>query len=82
MKTDPHAALLAELRTCKQVADLFGVTTGRIRHLAQERQVGHRIGDILIFTPADVEALRPGRPGRRSMAVLKGIVKDTGHTHN
>lgn len=67
MSDDPHAALLAELKTCQQAAELFGVTVGRVRQLAQLRQVGHRIGREIVFTPADIEALRPGRPGRKPL---------------
>lgn len=70
MTDDPHAAMIAELRTCNQVAELFGITPGRVRQLAQRRGVGHKIGREIIFTPADVAALQPGKPGIRPTVVL------------
>lgn len=61
---DPHAVVVSELRTCQQVAELFGVTVGRVRQLVQARGVGRKLGREIVLTPAEVEVLRPGPTGR------------------
>ena len=50
--------------TAQQVADQFGVSVGRVRQLAQQRKVGQRFGPSLMFSPSDVELLRPKSVGR------------------
>ena len=59
--------------TVKEVAKIYG-TSGpygviplsqrRIRTLAQGRGIGTKVGGKLLFTKADVKALKPGKNGR------------------
>lgn len=74
-------AVLAQLRTARQVAELFGVTPQQLRRLAKKRGVGHRIGEFQLFTPADVEALTERRPGRPSQWELNGFAGESRTTH-
>lgn len=57
------------VKTTNQVAELLGVSTGRVRHLAQHRNVGTKLMDgsrpIYLFTPRDVETLVNRRDERR-----------------
>jgi hypothetical protein len=70
---DPLDDAIAQLRTARQVAEQFGITSQQLRRLAKLRSVGHRIGSVQVFTPADVAALTERRPGRRSTFELKGF---------
>lgn len=65
---------MGQLKTAKQVAELFGITPQQLRRLAQKRGVGHRIGGFQVFTPADVEALTERRPGRPSQWEANGFL--------
>lgn len=61
---DPLATVVEQLRSARQVAGLFGVSVVRVRYLARRRGVGRRIDGFLVFTPMDIELLRPAsRPG-------------------
>lgn len=45
-------------------AKYLGVSERRVQALAKERGIGRRFGRYLLFNQADLEALRPGPPGR------------------
>ncbi len=45
-------------------AKMLGVSVRRVQALAKSRSIGRRLGRYLMFTAADIEALRPGLPGR------------------
>lgn len=50
--------------TAPEVAARLGLSTSRVRELAAARGVGRRVGArVLLFSAADVEALRERRPG-------------------
>ncbi len=50
--------------TVNDLAAALGISARRIRKLAAARSVGKRIGAQILFTPRDIERLRPGPPGR------------------
>lgn len=50
--------------TSTQVAQQLGVSVRRVNALSKARQVGRRVGNYVLYSPDDVERLRPGRPGR------------------
>jgi len=45
-------------------AKYLGVSERRVQALAKERGIGRPFGRYLLFNQADLEALRPGAPGR------------------
>jgi antitoxin HicB len=55
---------MSALLTAQDVASRLGVTRRRVSALAVRRGVGRVIGGARLFVEADVEALRPGSPGR------------------
>ena len=56
---------LLSLMTTADVAAELGISERRVRALAAARNVGWQPGQgVWVFRPADVEALRPGPPGR------------------
>lgn len=56
------------LYSSTQVAALYGITSERVRQLARARGLGTRLGEGLratwVFTSAEVDAIKPGKPGR------------------
>lgn len=56
--------------TVADMAEQLGVTERRVQALASSRGIGRRFGRALMFVPADVNALRPGKPGRPSRSDL------------
>lgn len=47
------------LRTAAEVATMFGISPRALTARAQRRPgVGHHVGDITLYGPADIEALR------------------------
>ena len=55
---------MASLMTTQDMADALGVNQQRVRALARAREVGWQIGRDRLFVRADVERMRPGKPGR------------------
>lgn len=55
---------ITELMTTQDMADTLGVNQSRVRALAQRRGIGWLIGRDRLFRPEDIEAMRPGKPGR------------------
>lgn len=55
---------IMELMTTQDMADALGVNQQRVRALAQQRGIGWLVGRDRLFRPEDIEALRPGSPGR------------------
>jgi hypothetical protein len=54
-----------ELLSCQQVAERLGISLAHVRLLARSRDIGRALGkDDFLFTPVDLAALRPRRPGR------------------
>lgn len=51
-------------RTTAEAALELGISEGRVRQLADSRNVGRKVGDRRYFTPADVDAMRERAPGR------------------
>ncbi len=53
--------------TAEQAADMLGISPRRVRELAADRGLGTRMGArLLVFTAADVDAMRERPPvGRR-----------------
>lgn len=54
-----------EIYTTSEVAELLGVTHGRISQIARARKLGKKLGTVRIFTQEDVEKIRE-IPDRRS----------------
>ena len=50
--------------TTIEVAERLGISTSRVRRLAEVRKVGHKIGRDWHFTEADVAAMRVRVTGR------------------
>jgi hypothetical protein len=50
--------------TTAEVAKLLGLSTRRVRALAASRNLGQKLGPILVFTPDEVEQMRERKPGR------------------
>jgi hypothetical protein len=46
------------LYTTKQIADALGITTGRVRQLARDLNLGRWVGTVRLFDDADLERLR------------------------
>jgi len=57
-----------DLFTTAQVAATLGLAPRRIRQLAESRNLGMHIGDRLLFTAEEVEAMRVRVPGRPKVA--------------
>lgn len=55
---------MPDLLTTAQVAEELGLTPIRIRQLATSRNVGTLYGRQLMFTPAEVDAMRKRTTGR------------------
>ena len=56
---------LLSLMTVADMAAALSVSERRVRALAKARGIGWQPGQgVWVFRPADVEALRPGPPGR------------------
>jgi predicted RNase H-like HicB family nuclease len=55
---------LRTLLTAQDVAAKLGVSRRRVSALAVRRGVGRVIGGARLFAATDIEALRPGPPGR------------------
>ena len=57
------------LYTTKQVADKLGVTSRRVRKLAQTLDLGRWVGSVRLYSDADIDVMRtrntrPGRPAQ------------------
>ena len=50
--------------TADDIARQLGITSRRVRALAQSRGIGERFNRTVMFYEDDVERLRPGKPGR------------------
>jgi predicted RNase H-like HicB family nuclease len=59
-----HQTDAATLLTAQDVAAKLGVSRRRVSALAVRRGVGRVIGGARLFATTDIEALRPGPPGR------------------
>lgn len=55
---------IMELMTTEQMAGQLGVSVRRVRAIASARGIGWSIGRDTLFRPEDIEAMRPGKPGR------------------
>ncbi len=55
---------IMELMTTEQMAGELGVSVRRVQAIANRRGVGWSIGRDVLFRPEDIEAMRPGKPGR------------------
>lgn len=55
---------IMELMTTEQMADELGISVRRVQVIAKRRGVGWEIGRDRLFRQEDVEAMRPGKPGR------------------
>ena len=61
-----RADAIRELRTVADAAAELGIDASRVRRLAQHRGLGWQISrGTWLFTPADIDAMRDRRPGRR-----------------
>ena len=53
------------LHTYKSIAERYKITRQRVSQLARERGIeGYRLGNLIVFTPEQVEQLRPKKNGR------------------
>lgn len=50
--------------TSTDVAKVLGISQRRVQALSRSRNIGRRVGNYVIYRQEDVEALRPGKPGR------------------
>lgn len=44
--------------TTKQVADALNITTGRVRQIARQLDLGRWVGSIRLYSEADIAAMR------------------------
>ena len=44
--------------TTQEVADILGVTDGRVRQLAKDMRINRKFGRARYFTPGDVERMK------------------------
>lgn len=56
--------MIEALYTTAQAAAYLGVSVRRVRVLASHRGLGRRIGRAIVFTDADLAAMRDRRVGR------------------
>lgn len=56
--------MTAPLYTTAEAAALLGVSQRRVRVLAGHRRLGQRFGRAILFTAADLAAMRDRRVGR------------------
>ena len=63
-----QSGVLLSLLTAENVAEQLHVTSRRVRALARRRQIGWQVPGThqWLFTPDEIESLRPGLPGRPS----------------
>lgn len=46
------------LYTTKQIADMLGITTGRVRQLARALDLGRWVGSVRLYSEADLDVMR------------------------
>jgi hypothetical protein len=64
---DAYVVDLSEERNYLLAADIaprLGLSRRRVNAIAQARGIGRMVGGIRLFAEDDIEALRPGPPGR------------------
>lgn len=50
-------AMNTPLKTTQEVAEIFGVTDGRIRQIGRQEDIGAMIGGTRVFTPSDIRKI-------------------------
>jgi hypothetical protein len=50
-------AMNTPLKTTQEVAQIFGVTDGRIRQIGRQEDIGAMIGGTRVFTPSDIRKI-------------------------
>lgn len=60
----PGAFKLPRLYSSEEVATELGISNRRVPALAKSRGLGQKVGNSLVFTPEEVDAMRERRPGR------------------
>jgi len=79
MQTHTPDTSLGDLRTTEQVAAELGISARQVQALARARGVGARLGPpphAILFTPADVDALRIRKVGRPPKDDTKANTRD------
>ena len=61
MTTDPRDGLMS----MRELAEALGVTRQRVWQIARARGLGRKVGHALLFTQADLEAMRARAWGLR-----------------
>lgn len=56
--------LKEKIHTVTEVAKLLGITTGRVRQICREKEIGQIIGKTRILTDKDIKEIE-SRPDRR-----------------
>ncbi|MCO5229492.1 MAG: type II toxin-antitoxin system HicB family antitoxin [Thermomicrobiales bacterium] len=60
---------ISDLITVARAADELGISERRVRSLATSRDLGTKVGDLIVFSAEEVEAMKERRPGRPKIAV-------------
>lgn len=55
---------MPSLSSSDEVAHELGITKRRVLALAKSRHVGRLVGNTLVFTPDEIDAMRERQPGR------------------
>ena len=64
IERQPGAFKLPKLYSSEEVATELGISTRRVPSLAKSRNLGQIVGNSLVFTPEEVDAMRDRRLGR------------------
>lgn len=52
------------LLSTSDMAKALGVSESRVGEIARLREIGQLVGRTRVFTPEDVDKMKPGDPGR------------------
>jgi predicted RNase H-like HicB family nuclease len=64
IEREPGAYKLPELYSSDDVGEMLGISSRRVPALAKSRHLGQLVGNSLVFTLEEVDAMRDRRPGR------------------
>ncbi len=64
IEIEPGAFKLPELYSSEEAATELGISSRRVPALAKSRNLGQIVGNSLVFTPEEVDAMRERRAGR------------------
>ena len=59
------------LKTVAEVADMLGLTHGRVRQICRKYELGRILGHDRLLAPADIRAIKSRPDGRRKKTFSK-----------